>query len=113
LALRNLLPDGETSGHRGIASALDGVRCALNDVFDRLFVKLRIPGFDVASDDVDDVVLRSAMIALFERLLDAPGGGEHYGGATVRIARERVQELLAAFTDAPYGAPAMLRALVA
>jgi hypothetical protein len=113
LALRVFLPDGETSGDPDVASALDGVRCTLRDVLDRLFVKLRIPGFDVASDDVDDVVLRSAMIGLFERLHGAAPGDDRCEGATVRITRERVRELLTAFADAPYGAPAMLRALVA
>jgi hypothetical protein len=113
VAVRMFLPDAETSGDRGIASALDGVRCAIGDVFDRLFVKLRIPGFAVASDDVDDVVLRSAMIGLYERLLGASSGDDRCDGMTVRITRDRVRELLAAFADAPYGAPAMLRALVA
>jgi hypothetical protein len=112
-ALRSFFPDEETSGDPRVAAALDGVRCALGDVFDRLFVKLRIPGFDMASDDVDDVVLRSAMICLFERLLDASPGEDRCAGATVRITRGRVHELLAAFADAPHGAPAMLRALVA
>ena len=113
LALRMLLPDSETSGHRGVAAALDGVRCALHDVCDRLFVKLRIPGFDIASDDVEDVVLRSATIGLFERLLDASPGLDCSGDATVRVTRERVRELLGAFADAPFGSPAALRALVA
>jgi hypothetical protein len=113
LALRALLPDAETSGDRGVASALDDVRRAAGDVFDRLFVKLRIPGFDVASDDVDDVVLRSAMVDLFERLLTASRGDDRCEDVSVRITRERVRELLAAFAGAPYGAPAMLRALVA
>jgi hypothetical protein len=113
LAARMLLPDTESSGDPRIASALDGVRCAVSDVFDRLFVKIRIPGFDVASDDLDDVVLRSAMIGLYERLLSESPGDERCDGVTVRMTRERVRELLAAFADAQYGAPAMLRALVA
>jgi hypothetical protein len=113
IALRALLPDGETSDEPGIASALDGIRAAVGDVLDRLFVKLRIPGFDVASDDVDDAVVRNAMIALFERLLAAPPGAGRSDGATVRITRERVGELLASFAGAPYGAPAVLRALAA
>ena len=113
LALRMFLPDDETSGQTGVASALDGVRFALRDVFDRLFVKLRIPGFAIVSDDVDDIVLRSAMIGLFERLIEASPGSDRSEGATVRIARERVRELLEAFAGTPYGSPAMLRALVA
>jgi hypothetical protein len=53
------------------------------------------------------------MIGLFERLLDASAGSDRGEGATVRITRERVRELLDAFADAPHGSPAMLRALVA
>ena len=113
LALRAFFPDGEASGDAVIASALDDVRRALRDVFDRLFVKLRIPGFGVASDDVDDVALRGAMTGFFERLLHAPAAGGYGDGATVSITRDRARELLAAFAGAPYGAPAALRALAA
>ena len=65
LALRVFFPDIGPSDDPVIAAALDDVRCALRDVFDRLFVKLRIPGFGVAADDVDDVTLRGAMTSLF------------------------------------------------
>ena len=113
LALRAFFPEAETSGDRGVAAALDGVRSALRDVFDRLFVKLRIPGFDVTADDLDDVSLRHAMIDMFNRLLDAPSGDGRAEGATARVTRSRVRELLAAFAHAPYGSPAALRALAA
>jgi hypothetical protein len=122
LAVRALFPDSVTSVEGDVAAALDGVRTALRDVFDRLFVKLRIPGFDVACDDLDDVVLRGAMAGFFEALLDAsPGrrdgrsddGCGEGDGATARITRERVRELLTGFAGAPYGDPAVLRALVA
>ncbi|MDP9105314.1 MAG: hypothetical protein M3N49_05205, partial [Candidatus Eremiobacteraeota bacterium] len=115
-ALRAFFPDVDPSGDPVIGAALDDVRCALRDVFDRLFVKLRIPGFSVATDDVDDVALRRAMTGFFQRLLDAPGRDDRCEDATVatvRITRERAGELLAALADAPYGAPAALRALVA
>jgi hypothetical protein len=112
-ALRALFPDDESSNDPVLASALDRVRCALHDVLDRLFVKLRIPGFAVAADDVDDLELRVAMTGLFERLLTARPGADCRDGATVRITRDRVAELTAGIERAPYGAPAVLRALVA
>jgi hypothetical protein len=113
LALRAFFPDGDASGDPGVASALTDVRSALRDVFDRLFVKLRIPGFGVASDDFDDVTLRRAMTGFFDRLLHAPAAGRHPDGTTASITRERAGDLLAAFAGAPYGAPAVLRALAA
>ncbi|HEY0382810.1 MAG TPA: hypothetical protein VGC72_11460 [Candidatus Elarobacter sp.] len=112
-ALRAFFPDDESSDDSVVASALDRVRRALHDVLDRLFVKLRIPGFAIAADDVDDVELRHAMTELFERLLVASSGAERCDGATVRITRERIGELLAGIAGTPYGAPAALRALVA
>ena len=72
LALRAFFPDVDPSGDPLVAAALDDVRFALRDVLDRLFVKLRIPGFDVATDDLEDVPLRRAMTGFFQRLLDAP-----------------------------------------
>jgi hypothetical protein len=69
----------------------------LHDVFDRLFVKLRIPGFYVAADDLEDPFLRSALIALFARL---PEGA---------VSDARVAPL----PDAAYGAPTIFRRLVA
>jgi hypothetical protein len=113
LALRAFFPDDDPSGDPLVGAALDDVRCALRDVLDRLFVKLRIPGFDVATGDVEDAPLRRAM-TFFERLLDAPVVQGRCGSrATVRITRERAGELLAVLGGAPYGSPAALRALVA
>jgi len=113
LALRAFFPDVDPSGDPLAGAALDDVRCALRDVFERLFVKLRIPGFDVTTDDLEDVPMRRAMTGLFRRLLDAPVARGRCDGATVQITRERAAELLAAFAEARYGSPAALRALVA
>jgi hypothetical protein len=75
-----------------IARALDEVVCAVRDVFDRLFVKLRIPGFGVVASDLEDSVMRRALIALFRALGD--------------------EAAVASFADAPFGSAEVLRALV-
>ncbi|HTD35346.1 MAG TPA: hypothetical protein VK665_16890, partial [Candidatus Elarobacter sp.] len=94
--LRFFFPDA-LGTDAAVAAALDGVRDALRDVFDRLFVKLRIPGFDVSSDDLEDAGLRAALVALFRQL--AP-------------ARSDAANVLTMLADASYGSPAVLRALV-
>jgi hypothetical protein len=96
-----------------VFDAFGAVRLAVRDVFDRLFVKLRIPGFDVSSDDLDDPSLRSALLVLFERLADAAPDRVVFQEAPTGLDRAQVGRMLAAFADAPYGAPAVMRALVA
>ncbi len=137
LALRAFFPDAETAADALLDDVLRGARHALRDVFDRLFVKVRIPGFDVTAADLEDPALRRALVRLYERLLVAtphgaaphraaagsvPGGaaagettfgGSEPGVASVRLERGRVRGVLSSFADAPFGAPAMLRALVA
>ncbi|MBV8299003.1 MAG: hypothetical protein JO083_05625 [Candidatus Eremiobacteraeota bacterium] len=98
LVLRALFPDDVEPYDARIADTLDRVRAALHDVFDRLFVKLRIPGFYVAADDLEDRALRSALTTLLETLADRDWRGD---------------SSLARIDDAPYGAPCVLRALVA
>ncbi|MBV8750024.1 MAG: hypothetical protein JO103_09950 [Candidatus Eremiobacteraeota bacterium] len=114
MIVRAFFPDEETSGDVRIAESLGGAVEAVGDLFDRLFVKLRIPGFEVTADDLDDVIVRRALVALFTALCDAPGGGSARTEAPcARLSRERIAELAEAIERAPYGAPAALRALVA
>ncbi len=117
LALRAFFPGAVTPAEPELAGALRDARHALRDVFDRLFVKVRIPGFDVGAADLEDPALRRALVRLYERLLDAPlgvpAGTPAAGTATVELERGRVRGVLSSFADAPFGAPAMLRALVA
>ncbi len=93
LALRALFPDECVPWDGATADALATLRTTLRDVYDRLFVKLRIPGFVAGADDLEDPPLRRALGALCERL------GRY--------------DLVAALSDAAYGSPAALRALVA
>jgi hypothetical protein len=112
LALRALFPDRELSGDWALAAALDAARSALRDVFDRLFVKARIPGFPVAADDIEDSGLRLALCALFEALAGAaPGAPPAAEGVWGRIDRRAAQSACSVLSTAPYGAPAVLRTL--
>ena len=94
LALRALFPEsGDDMAAPASHAELDEVGHALRDVFDRLFVKLRIPGFVVAADDLEDPRLREAILALGDACAPEPGR--------------------AALANAPLGAPVALRALLA
>ena len=101
LALRALFPDAATSGEIALAAQLDDARAAVRDVFDRLFVKLRIPGFDVTADDLEDPAMRRALIALVPQLLEVLPGDARFRAALDTLAHAR------------YGAPGVLRILVA
>jgi hypothetical protein len=95
-ALRLFFPEPCARCDARLAAALRALDETLRDVYDRLFVKLRIPGFIVCADDLEDAALRAAIVAVLQRL-DEP---VHDG-------------LPPAFENAPLGAPASLRAMVA
>jgi hypothetical protein len=99
-ALRFFFPDGHCADNAAIAAALEALESAVRDTFDRLYVKLRIPGFDVSSDDLEDRAVRDALIALYEAVLAA-------------APAQRLRRTLEACAEASYGAPVVLRALVA
>ena len=113
LLVRALFPERETSGDPLVGRALRDAAEALQDVFDRLFVKLRIPGFDAGASDLEDPRLRRALVRLFEDLANAEPGGEEYGTACARVERTQIRMIHAHLADAEYGAPEMLRALLA
>lgn len=112
LWLRAFFPERESSGDLVVGGALHDAAEALRDVFDRLFVKLRIPGFDVGASDLEDARLRRALVRLFERVVDAEPGEDVYGCLSARVERGELHAILATLVDASYGAPEMLRALL-
>jgi len=114
LALRALFPASEASGDTTVAAALGVAGEASADVFDRLYVKLRIPGFEPAGEDLEDAPLRAALDALCVRLLAAPAADDRDdGGASVVVPREVVRAAQVALAYEPYGAPEVVRFLLA
>ena len=93
LALRALFPDLDQDAGDAPTIARAAVGEALRDLFDRLFVKLRIPNFTIGADDLEDRALRGALLGV----ADANDGAPRY----------------AALLDAPLGGPTALRALIA
>jgi hypothetical protein len=113
LALRALFPTVARCGDRDVAEALHDARAALADVFDRLYVKLRIPGFDATAEDLEDAGLRRAMLALLERLLAAGAAEIDERALCVSLDRTTLRALLDELPSAALGAPDMLRVLTA
>jgi hypothetical protein len=113
LALRALFPDGDGSGDPDVTLALRVAGDALADTYDRLYVKLRIPGFEAAADDLEDGPLRAALDVCCRRLLEAAPAEPLDDRPSVRIARDDVLAARDALASEPYGAPAIVRFLLA
>jgi len=113
LPLRALFPDTESSGDAHVRRALEDVQAALGDVFDRLYVKLRIPGFEAAADDLEDAPLRAALVACCTRLANAAPAPSNGEDAEIAVSVDELHAACDALAHAPYGAPAMVRLLLA
>jgi hypothetical protein len=113
LPLRALFPDAEASGDAGIRSSLLDAQAALADVFDRLYVKLRIPGFEAAAEDLEDASLRAALATLCARLSTLAPAASTGEDAEVALSAEDLRAACDVLAHAPHGAPAIVRFLLA
>ena len=105
LALRTFLPDGADSDDSVQSLALAELHAAVESVFERLAIKLRIPGFNVDCSDLEDPAMRRALVALFTTDV----------GRAIRLAPPSDGPPLdgASLDSVPFGAPAALRAIIA
>lgn len=103
-ALAALFPDG-----------FDAAAPALRGIFERLFVKLRIPGYEVGAGDFEDAAARRELLDLLGRLAArAPSEvAPVRGDVWLRIDCSRAAALRSALDGAPLGAPQALAALAA
>jgi hypothetical protein len=98
-----LFPDTAGSDDPALAHALAVAGRAIRMTYERLFVKLRIPGYDVAPHDLEDAAARSAVLDLFDvaaRATPVAGAAPALGVAIDRARARDVRERLA---HAPLG----------
>ena len=86
----------------GVNDALEAATEAIRGVYERLFVKLRIPGYDVSLFDLEDNATRRELTGFF-RVASAGTALPPYGNAEMRVTL--TTSALAAFHDALVEAP--------
>ncbi|GAC1596705.1 MAG: hypothetical protein NVS3B28_28300 [Candidatus Velthaea sp.] len=69
-SLRALFSDGVTSDDPSVHEALALERDALRALLDRLYVKMRIPGYDLIASDCEDITARRSILALLGAIGD-------------------------------------------
>jgi len=111
-----LFPDTIACDDPLLADALALAGECVRSTYERLFVKLRIPGYDVGPYDLEDAAQRSALVALFDGAAGAPTGVRppadelriELERATLSEARERLARAPLGGVDAVAGAALLL-----
>jgi hypothetical protein len=115
-SLAVLFPSTIVSGDPQLDATFAGAAEAIRGVYERLFVKLRIPGYGVTANDLEDAATRRDLLALLDRIgasTDAQANATIRGDIHARIERSRISAVRAALTNAPLGGPHTLAAVAA
>jgi hypothetical protein len=115
-SLSVLFPNRIATGDANFDAAFAGLAEAVRAVYERLYVKLRIPGYSVQPADLEDETTRRELLMLLDRIAasgDAPTGAIAVGEVHARIDRLRIASASVALTDAPLGSPHTLAAVAA
>lgn len=115
-SLAVLFPNRIATGDASFDAAFTALADAVRSVYDRLYVKLRIPGYNVCATDLEDVTTRCDLLEILERIAnagDAPAGTLAVGEVHGRIDRARIAAATIALADAPLGGPHTLAAIAA
>jgi hypothetical protein len=115
-SLAVLYPTSIVSGDGQLDATFRELGEAIRGVYERLFVKLRIPGYAVMPGDLEDEATRRDLLSLFERITaiaDAAPGAIISGDIHARFDRSRIAAARAALVDTPLGGPLTLAAVVA
>jgi hypothetical protein len=113
-ALRALFPDAAGSADPAITEALARERDALRSVLDRLYVKMRIPGYDVTAADCEDTTARRSLAALLGAVADSRGDDwtpTGHPALSTTVDAPAAQTLLDALNGADIGSPIALYAV--
>ncbi len=115
-ALAVLFPNAIASGDAALDAAFAGASEAVRGVYERLFVKLRIPGYDVTVNDLEDDGARRDLLGLLDRMdaaAAAPAAVRVPGDLHVHVDAQRIRALRATLADAPLGGPQTLATVAA
>jgi hypothetical protein len=106
-----LLPTG-IGADPAVNAALATATEAIRGVYERLFVKLRIPGYDVSPFDLEDNAARRELVG-FLRSAAAGTAMPPYGSAELRVTvtSSALAAARDALADAPLGGPVTLAAI--
>jgi hypothetical protein len=113
-SLAVLFPNRIATGDPSFDAAFAALADAVRSVYERLYVKLRIPGYVVRPSDLEDDVTRRDLLQLFVRIRaagDAPAGALAVGEVHARIDRARIAAASMVLADAPLGGPHTLAAI--
>ena len=115
-SLAVLFPNAIASGDAALDARFAGASEAIRGTYERLFVKLRIPGYDVTTGDLEDAATRRELLALLDRIgasSDPLGTPDARADVYVRVDRGRLHAARVALADAPLGGPQTLAAIAA
>jgi hypothetical protein len=113
-SLAVLFPNGIASGDASLDAAFAGASEAIRGIYERLFVKLRIPGYGVTPADLENTAARTELLALLERIgtsSDPSDPLDTRADVYVRVDRNRVRAARTALAHAPLGGPYTLAAI--
>ena len=115
-SLAVLFPNAIASGDAALDATFAGASEAIRGIYERLFVKLRIPGYDVTPGDLEDAATRRELLSLLERI-GASGDPlvevDSRADVFVRVDRRRLHAAHTALAQAPLGGPQTLAAIAA
>lgn len=115
-SLAVLFPNGIASGDPALDATFARASEAIRGMYERLFVKLRIPGYSVTPGDLEDAGTRRELLALLDGVGAAKDPGtplDARADVYVRIDQNRLLAARAALADAPLGGPQTLAAIAA
>ena len=102
--LAALFPDTVDAHDARLADALAHAGENVRSVYERLFVKLRIPGYDVGPYDLEDTPTRAALVALLDGAASiVPVPLEPFADLTLTLEPAALRDARARLAEAPLG----------
>lgn len=113
-SLAVLFPSAIASGDSALDATFAGATETIRSTYERLFVKLRIPGYGITANDLEDAASRHELLSLLERITtanDTPRAVAADAEVYVHVDRDGLRAMRAALADAPLGGPHALAAI--